>query len=273
MTRFAFGMFCALILAPAHAAGPWDGKWYVDRAASHAVPASFSLSRARSGAWTYADGEDGFVFAAPGGVAVARFRSDVAITSIRLDQRHFDFVESTFGRETARRHMSLSSDGTTLAIHAVDGGADGSTNSSDSVAGRVGAGTGLAGTWVVTPAHGKRTAAPANGPAAIAPELPAVVIYTGADGVMTWYFPPSGEVIRGKVDGRRRPITGPLIPSNLTFTWKRAGSSGGVAFSGSFGAHLVGTALEQLSPDGSTLTDTFTVAGATASSVFVMHKK
>lgn len=273
MKRFAFGIICAVNLVPASAASPWDGEWYVDRAVSHTVPASFNLSRSAAGAWTYADGDDEFVFAADNGSVAARFRADVAITAIRLDGRHFDYVESTFGRETARRHMTLAADGKSLSVRAVDSSVEGKTSSSDSVAVRVGLGMGLQGTWVTSPESGTRGAAQPKETAVMAPERPAVVIFTGTNGMMTWYFPATGEVIRGKADGRRRPITGPLIPSNLTFTWNRAGQSAGLVFSGSYGAHLVGTAIEQLSADGATLTDTFTVAGATVSSVFVMHKK
>ena len=69
-------------------------------------------------------------------------------------------------------------------------------------------------------------------------------------------IPSSGELIRGKADGKARSLTGPLQPVGRTFTWKQT-SPLRIEFRARDNGHLVETAIETLAPDGNTFTDTF----------------
>jgi hypothetical protein len=55
---------------------------------------------------------------------------------------------------------------------------------------------------------------------------------------MTWFIPATGELIRGKADGRSRPITGPQQPAGRTFVWKQV-SPYRIEFFASDNGHLV----------------------------------
>jgi hypothetical protein len=276
-TRIAFAAVLVLNSVPVQAASPWDGDWFVDRASSHAANSTFSLSTSEDGSWKYDAGDDFFVFSPNGnGSAHAGFRADTVITSIRMAERTFDYVESTFGKETSRRHMALSADGKTLLIHDVETRADGAQIPSDSIAARRGNTAGFGGTWEIVADGGEAVASsgpvPRDAPPRAKPAKPTVVIFSDPDGLMSWDIPFSGEVIRGRVDGQRRPITGPLLPSNVTFTWRATSSPNRIEFVGRYGDHIAATAIEELSEDGATLTDTITSSGADKPSVFVLHK-
>ena len=71
---------------------------------------------------------------------------------------------------------------------------------------------------------------------------------------MSWFIPATGELIRGKPDGRARPITGPQQPARPSFVWKGT-STHQIEFLVSDKGHLIERATETLSADGETFTD------------------
>jgi hypothetical protein len=77
---------------------------------------------------------------------------------------------------------------------------------------------------------------------------------------MTWYIPSTGELIRGRADGKSRPITGPQVASGTAHVWKQI-SPYQLEFYASVNGQLVEKAIEALSPDGKTFTDTLWRAG------------
>jgi hypothetical protein len=89
---------------------------------------------------------------------------------------------------------------------------------------------------------------------------PSWVISTSSDGVISWYVPATGELIRGKADGQPRPITGPQIPAGTTFVWKQI-SPYQLEFYASGDGRLREAAVEILAPDGKTFTDKLWKAG------------
>lgn len=225
------------LLCWAQAANLWDGEWFVDRAKSHAACSTFSISSLPDGAWKYACADDFFLFSPTGSASAhAGFQADTQVTCIHLTATTLDYVESTFGKEKLRRHMTLAGDGGTPSIHDVETQADGVLAPSGRIAVRTGRTSGLGGTWkiVVDEEKAKRVAlSAAKSQASPAVEAkPTLVVFTATDGLTTWHFPFSGEVIRGYADGQRRPITGPLMASNLTFTWTPINSPNRVQFVG-----------------------------------------
>ena len=71
---------------------------------------------------------------------------------------------------------------------------------------------------------------------------------------MTWYIPSTGELIRGRADGKSRPVTGPQVASGATHVWKQI-SPYQLEFYYSVNGQLVEEAIETLSPDGKSFTD------------------
>jgi len=141
---------------------------------------------------------------------------------------------------------------------------DGREVTSSTRAVRLSGGPGLEGTWKEISATGTSTAtaAAANSKstnAAEQPRRPYWVISTSPDGVMTWFIPATGELIRGKADGRPRPITSPQQPAARTFVWKQV-SPHRLEFFASDNGQLA-TAIETLSSDGRTFTDEIWAAG------------
>jgi hypothetical protein len=130
---------------------------------------------------------------------------------------------------------------------------------------RVAGTSGFAGIWKEVP-EGNSHDVPAGGtnpnrePETRADRRPYWVISTAPDGVMSWFIPATGELIRGKPDGLPRPITGPQQPSRRTFVWQIR-SARQIEFFASDNGHLVERATETLSADGQTFTDELWLVG------------
>jgi hypothetical protein len=141
---------------------------------------------------------------------------------------------------------------------------DGVEATSTTTAVRVTGDTGFAGTWKEVPddvpASSSTPAPQSAAQAGSAPSRPYWVISTSSDGVMSWFIPKTGELIRGRADGQSRPITGPQQPARRTFVWKQV-SPDRIDFFASDDGHLSATAIEVLSPDGKTFTDTLWLPG------------
>ena len=254
----AVGAATWLIAACAQAGSPWDGLWYLDAAASRTAAHSFSLARLDNGKWQYGDGASATVFAIDG-VPYPEPNAPDFTMSARMDGDVLELVEAAYGRDTERDRWTLAADGRTLVVSATRIYPDGVEATSTTTAVRVAGDTGFAGTWKEKPddaaASSATPAPPSAAPAGSAPSRPYWVISTSSDGVMSWFIPKTGELIRGRPDGRSRPITGPQQPAHRTFVWKQV-SAERIDFFASDNGHLVATAIETLSPDGRTFTDT-----------------
>ncbi|HEY7638610.1 MAG TPA: hypothetical protein VH814_02710 [Steroidobacteraceae bacterium] len=234
--------------------GPWDGLWYRDDTKSHYADHSFTLEKKSNGKWTYTSGDETFVFAADGKPYPEVNAPDLSLRASASGENVLEATEAVFGRDVARVRYAAAPDGKTLSLKSTRVYPDGHEMSSESVAIRISEGAGLDGTWK------ERAENAQPGAGATVATRPYWVISTSADGVMSWFIPATGELIRGKPDGQPRPLTGPQQPGGRTFVWKQV-SPRRIDFFASDNGHVIETAIETLSEDGKTFTDTLWVAG------------
>jgi hypothetical protein len=246
----------AVWAGPASADGPWDGSWFRDDAQSHYADHSFTFRRTADGKWQYTSGDETFVFATDGKPYPEMNAPDLSLRASASGERLLETAESAYGRDTARVRYLVATDGKSMSLTSTRVYPDGREVTSDSTVVRLSQGSGFEGTWKE---HSEPVKPAASGTAAPAAR-PYWVIFTSADGVMTWFIPATGELIRGKPDGQPRPLTGPEQPGGRTFVWKQV-SPRRIDFFASDNGHLVETAIETLSEDGATLTDTLWAAG------------
>jgi hypothetical protein len=251
----------AVGVQPGVAASAWDGLWVLDDKSSHYADHSFTLAHTADGTWRYDDGSSRYGFRidgrpwpealAPGFSVVASIKGNV-----------LDIVERGYGRDMERWHNVLSSDGNRLTASDTRIYPDGREKTSSAFAVRVGSGEGFDGTWNF----------PADAPSATPPSRPSppnhmaaaspphFVISTADDGSMMWFLPATGELIRGRPDGRFRPLLGPQQPLARTFAWRWLDPRK-LLFTCRDNGQVIETAIEELSPDSRTFTDTLWNAG------------
>jgi hypothetical protein len=238
---------------PVVAAGAWDGLWVLDASASHYSGHSFTLMQEADGTWRYDDGASSYSFRADGRPWPERLASDFHIIA-RKNGNAFDIVERGYGRDMERSHRVLSPGGNRITGSDTYIYPDGRETTSPIFALRVGSGSGFDGTWNV-PAGSQPVVKNA-----IATSPPHFVISTAEDGTMMWFLPATGELIRGRADGRFRPLVGPQQPTNRNFAWRWLGARK-LLFTCRDGDQVIESAVEELSPDGRTFTDTLWSAG------------
>ncbi|MEI9989060.1 MAG: hypothetical protein WDM86_03395 [Rhizomicrobium sp.] len=267
MKRFWTATAAALIVSalgvqPGIAASAWDGLWVLDDGASHYADHSFTLAQGADGTWRYDDGSSNYNFRtdgrpwpeprAPGFSVVASVAGNL-----------LDIVERGYGRDMERWHRILSPDGNRLTGSDTYVYPDGRETTSSIFALRVGSGNGFDGKWnqpadVPSDTQPLRPSSPVK--AVATTSRPHFVISTADDGTMTWFLPATGELIRGRVDGRSRPLLGPQQPLRRTFAWRRLGPRK-LLFTCRDSDQVIETAIEELSPDGRSFTDTLWNAG------------
>jgi hypothetical protein len=239
-----------------HAGSPWDGLWYLDKANSRFVDRLVTLEHLPKGMWRYTEGGSVAVFAPDGRPYPEANSPDFTMTA-RLGRNTLELVESAYGRDMQRDRWELAQGGRSLLITATRIYPDGRDVTSRSTATRVEGESGFPGKWKIAAENESSDTTPADErqKAASAMPRPYWVISTAADGVMSWFMPATGELIRGKPDGRSRPLTGPQQPAGRRFAWKQV-SPNHIEFFASDRGHLVGRATETLSADGTMFTDT-----------------
>jgi hypothetical protein len=253
-----FGVAACL---PALGAGPWDGLWYRDTARTHQSDHTYKLEPLPKDQWRYDDGSTVYVFAADGKPWPEPMSPGFVVTATSPDPNVLDLVESGYGREMQRYHRMLSQDGNAMSISSVRTFPDGREVISTSVAIRIAGGPGFAGTWRELAARPDKHPVDQSPATATPPgRRPFWVISTAPDGVITWFIPATGELIRGKPDGEPHPLTGPQQPAARTFIWKQP-SPRRLEFYALDSGHVVERAIETLSPDGKTFTDELWAVG------------
>jgi len=278
MKHILIGLFLTAFCRFAVASGPWDGLWFYDAGQSHESDHTYILSKLPNGMWNFDDGASSFPFA-PDGRPYPELPSSFTLTVSAMSDRTFDYVEEGYGRVLERHHQELAADGKTLIGRVTRIYPDGHEVEHGTLAVRVGSNTGLEGAWRELanggrPASQSPSSQPATPSAASAqPHRLYWVISTSSDGVMSWYIPATGELIRGKADGRPRPITGPQVCEGTTFIWNET-SPYRIEFYASINGRLVATAIETLSPDGKTFSDALWKTGhENEKDVRVFHKE
>jgi hypothetical protein len=254
-------LLMTLFGAPCGAASLWDGLWYPDEEHGKGAAHSCTFTKLANGQWKFEEGGTTVEFAMDGRPYPESNAPDFLITARLLSDDVLETVEAAYGRTVERIRRTLSVDGQTVTLLSTRIYPDGREKTSTATAVRVSGGTGIEGTWKEAPddAPAKPQAAADNTPSAGDPR-PYWVISTAPDGVMSWFIPATGELIRGKADGRVRPITGPQQPANRTFTWKRVAANR-LDFYASDNGRLVCRAIEILSADGTSFTDTLWYPG------------
>jgi hypothetical protein len=270
--RFIPGLVAALIGLSAAApplattsrtddTSPWDGVWYFDAASSHFAQHSITLTRLANGFWKYDDGSSLCTFKPDGTSYPEEYAPDLMMT-VTMSDRTLDMVTSGYGLDQERDRWILSAGAESVAVTGARVFPDGHGSSRASQMARVGKGMGFEGTWkefADATASSKGGAAPAataeNFTSANPPHAAYWVISTSTQGMMTWFIPKTGELIRGRADGKKRPLTGPEQPAGRTFVWKRV-SAMRIDFTAFDHGHPVEYAIEELSPDVDAFTDT-----------------
>jgi len=276
MKRILFGFVVATVCSYAFARGPWDGLWFYDAGQSHASDHTYILSRLPNGMWSYDDGANSFPFAADGR-PYPELPETFTLTVTDMSEKTFDYVVEGYGRVLTRHHEELAPDGNTLTDRVTRIYPDGHEVERATVAIRVRGTSGFEGTWKQLGASPRSTSEafkPATAPPVSAqPGRPYWVISTSSDGLMSWYIPATGELIRGKPDGEPRPITGPQISAGTTFVWKQT-TPYHIEFYASVNGRLVERAIETLSPDGKTFTDAlWNIGHEDEKDIRVFHKE
>ena len=251
------GILLGVMPIGAHAESPWDGLWYLDEAHSRFADHQVALERLTNGMWRYTEGGSVAVFALDGRPYPEANAPDFAMTA-RLGRNTLELVESGYGRDMQRDRWELAPGGRSLLITGTRIYPDGREVTTRSTATRVEGESGFRGKWKIAAENEPSDTAPADErqkDASTAVPRPYWVISTAADGVMSWFIPATGELIRGKADGRSRPLTGPQQPAGRTFAWRQV-SPNQIEFFASDRGHLVERATETLSADGTMFTDT-----------------
>ena len=253
------------VAVSAYAGSPWDGLWDLERLNSHFSAHTFSLTKLPSGMWRYGDGPSASVFAIDGKPYSEPNAPDFTMTARISATGALELIESGYGRDMQRDRWEPSKDGAALTVTRTRIYPDGRAATSASSAVRVAGTSGFGGTWKEVPEKSADDV-PAGGtnanrdPETRADSRPYWVISTAPDGVMSWFIPATGELIRGKPDGPPRPITGPQQPSRRTFVW-HSRSAHQIEFFASDNGYLVERATETLSADGQTFTDELWLVG------------
>ena len=260
----------AICSGTAFASGPWDGTWYIDaqHSSRHSV---LQLTLASDGVWTIFDGDVVFKAAADGQVH-RQGSSANEIRAFQPDPRKLVVARGIHGREYDQKALTLSADGKTLTSQERRLGADGRERHTVVTYVRLSASNGLQGEW--TPVSVAPNAEPASAQSGISKPAPrpAWVIWTGADGTMTWFIPNTGETLRGKADTKLREIQGPYNDGTF-FSWKQT-SPTRLEFTAYVDGKPEEYAVEMLSEDSQTFTDTLWAPGHEDSkTISVFHKQ
>lgn len=115
------------------------------------------------------------------------------------------------GETTETASRLLSSDGTTLTVHAQGRLPDGTSYKHEKRYRRVGSGKGLAGTW-------RNVEVNTNGMA------DGYVISEDSTGLITWSVPTDKQTVTGRFDGTDMVVAGPTVPANTVFQVHRRSS-------------------------------------------------
>jgi hypothetical protein len=252
----------------------WDGLWYYDASQSHESDHTYVLLKLPNGMWNYDDGASSFPFA-PDGRPYPELPGSFTVRVTRMSDRTYDYIEEGYGSVLERHHQELAADGKALRGRVTRIYPDGHEVEHGTLAVRVVGTSGFEGTWKELANGGSSTKTnSASKPATpLTPRRPYWVISTSSDGVMSWYIPATGELIRGKANGQPRPITGPQQCDGTTFVWKQA-SPYRIEFHASINGQLVESAIETLSPDGKTFSEALWKSGhEDEKDVRVFHKE
>jgi len=245
--------FCGV----ASAASPWDGSWFYD--AQHSIqPDVLQLSLAPDGTWTLFDGFWEVPFVADGKLHRRGSSADESRAS-QPDPKTLVIVTGVHGRASDTTTLSLSADGKTLMSKRQHAAWNGKESQDSTTYSRTTEGHSFQGTWKAVPEAKSPDTDGAQPEIKRVNQPPSWVIWTDTDGTMTWFIPNTGETLRGKADSKLQPIQGPLYDGEF-FAWKQT-SPTRLEFTAFIDGNPVEYAVETISPDGQTFTDTLWAPG------------
>lgn len=192
--------------ACAAASGPWDGAWFLDQAASRRTH-SLQLSLVAKNTWRFFNGVEDRTFVADG--KSHRTKSSAIERRASAPNPHTLLLsEGIHGRQYESDTLLLSADGQMLTCNAQRLRWNGESRKRSLTYTRTSPGNTFQGSWQEVEPQASQSQ-PSSQPATATPPQPAWVIWTGPDGVMTWFIPSTGETLRGRADGAPRRIEGP----------------------------------------------------------------
>lgn len=260
------GILLCCVAAPATASALWDGAWYTDAQASN-WPELIEIVGLPGGRWTMFDGAQVRPFMLDG--AWHRFSSlATEYRAAQPDPRTLVIAEAIHGREYNSYRLTLAVDGMAMTSERSQSDWSGRRSMTRTRWIRHGKGTSFAGMWMPVP-----NASGAHAPDGVlkADTTPPLIAWTGEDGVITWYVIGSGELLRGKADGRHYPSIGP-IDEGETFSWKIVNPHR-LDFTSYVDGAPAYHATEIVSDDGQTMTDTAWYSDhSDTKAITVMHK-
>jgi hypothetical protein len=226
-----------LLTASAHAASPWDGTWKLNREKSQFTGTSFTYTKLPSGMWHVSFGSLGYDFA-PDGKPYPFLDRSIA-TTMQGDHQ-ITMTTMLNGKTSETTVETLSADGNTITDVTNGTHADGSPFTETTVSRRSGTGTGFAGKWVSTKEDNSTRSM--------------FMISTGPDGAITMTYPTSKETVTAKTDGVPVALTGPMVPPDVTISYKKV-SPAKLEVVVALKGKKVNEGYETLSADGKTLTE------------------
>ena len=226
----------ALAAAPCLAAGSsWDGTWKLNEAKSKMTGSTTTITQngkmymADSGAFKFSfacDGKDYNILAD-------------ATTSCAGSGRSYTLVVKVRGKLYSTTKREISADGKTLTDVTTGTRPDGTAFTDHETDTRVGAGSGMAGTWKET---------------AIKNSAPGILVLKVNGDVLHFENPVFKETSDAKLDGTPAAIMGPSVPAGLT-TWNKSKGPNKVESSVILNGKELGRDVMTLSADGKTITD------------------
>jgi hypothetical protein len=244
MKKLVLCAFVALLLlavaSPCLAASPWDGTWKLNEAKSKMTGATTAVTEA-GGMYTVHSGAITFSYACDGKDYPILADRTIACTG---GPSMFTDVIKIAGKPYETTKRTLSADGKTLTEVSTGTHPDGTAFTDTETEMRVGAGTGLAGTW-------KSTKVKDSAPGSIALKVNGDVLHYDATSFK--------EISDAKLDGTPAPITGPSAPPGLMVSNKL--QNGGVFSIVTLNGKELDRDMMTISADGKTLTDVVWTVG------------
>lgn len=240
-------LYCAwaamvLAAAPCVAAGPsWDGTWKLNEAKSKMTGSTYTITQ-NANMYTFDAGSFKFSFGCDGKDYNILPDRTVSCTG---SGNSYTMVWKINGKVQSTTKQTISSDGKTLT--SIDTGTrpDGSTFTDRETDTRVGAGSGMAGTWKST---------------AVKNSAPGMFILKVNGDVLHYESPRYKSTSDAKLDGTPAPIKGPTSAAGLMVSNKYDGPNKVLSIVTLNGKEM-GRDVMTLSADGKTITDVSWTAG------------
>jgi hypothetical protein len=241
------GATLALSAAPALAAtSPFVGTWKLDAAKSSFTGDSFTYTALPGGKLAYTYGTTSHYTFPCNGTTYALDLASYTASCTKTSQLGYTFTTYAKGKRTDVDVVKISASGTVLSDTDTSYRPDGTIATSSATYKRVGAGTGIAGTWKGTK---------------VSVASPPSVAFTATPAGLKMTSPAYKWSLIVKADGSKAMLTGPTVPPNA-YVVSTATGPATVHMAYYIGGKLYGSNTLTVSADGKTLRWTQQAPGA-----------